>query len=316
MQFRQLARFTVPLLAASTSCGSLHGQLPSGLLGDFRFAGFVHNGVRPTLGLEAKSALFTADRFGNTREALLTTGSGLVGSKSADFLKNRVAWTWAAWIRPDKIPNTDPGNLYSEGNGGLSGHISVFQGKILVQLWNELATPNWGTVSTGPVLSIGTWSHVAVTFDGQVGSNLGTCSIYLDGTLVQSAQLPYLRATGALGSQHQFAIGMNVGFYVGGQTFAPYRYDGAIDEMRIFDRALSPSEVSGLLRIDDRLGISPAIELHFQTAPGQNYRLQWSTDLKNWTDYGEVVSGTGSEFSAPVSIRSAEERFWRLDPIP
>jgi predicted metal-dependent enzyme (double-stranded beta helix superfamily) len=253
--------------------------------------------------------------LGNAREALLTTGSGLVGSKTADFLKNRKAWSWSAWVRPDNLSPTAPGNFYSEGNNGLSGHVSIYQGKIMVQLWNESASPNWGSVTTDVLLSLGTWSHVAVTFEAPEGSNVGTCSIYHDGQLVKSTQLPYLRVSGALGAKHEFAIGMNVGFYVGNQTSAPYRFDGAIDEMLIFDRALTEAEVSRLRQIDDRLRVSPAIELHFQTVPGQNYRLQWSTDLKTWTDHGEIVTGTGAEFSVPVSIRSAAERFWRLDPI-
>lgn len=315
MQSRRLASILASLFATATASLMLQAQLPSGLLADFRFAGFVHNGARATPGLEAKTANFTSDRLGNAREALLTTGSGLVGSRTADFLKNRRAWTWSAWVRPDTLSPAAPGNFYSEGNNGLSGHVSIYQGTIMVQLWNEAANPNWGSVTTGPLLSVGTWSHVAVTFDGVEGSNVGACAIYHNGTLVQSTQLPYLRVSGALASQHQFGIGMNVGYYVGGQTFAPYRFDGAIDEVLIFDRALSPDEVSRLRQIDDRLRVSPAIELHFQTVPGQNYRLQWSTDLKTWTDHGEMVTGSGAEFSVPVSIRSAAERFWRLDPI-
>ena len=41
----------------------------------------------------------------------------------------------------------------------------------MVQLWNEAAAPNWGSVTTGALLSVGTWSHVAVTFEAPEGSN-------------------------------------------------------------------------------------------------------------------------------------------------
>ena len=315
MKSRRLAQIIAPLFAAAIAAVDLQAQLPSGLLADFRFAGFVHNAARATPGLEAKTANFAPDRFGNPREALLATGSGLVGSRNEDFFKNRKTWSWAAWVRPDNLSPSFPGNFYSEGNAGLSGHVSIYQGTIMVQLWNEAAAPNWGSVTTGALLSVGTWSHVAVTFEAQEGSNVGTCLIYHDGILVKSTQLPYLRVSGGLAAQHQFGIGMNVGYFVGGQTAYPYAFQGAIDEMLIFDRPLSASEVSRLRQIDDHLTVSPAIELHFQTIPGQNYRLQWSTDLKTWTDHGGMVTGTGGEFSAPVSIRTAEARFWRLDPI-
>jgi hypothetical protein len=315
MQCRRFAQTITSLYATATAFVTLQAQLPSGLLADFRFAGYVHNGARPTPGLEAKTANFAPDRFGNASEALLTTGSGLVGSKTTDYFKNRRAWSWAAWVRPDNLSPSAPGNFYSEGNNGLSGHISIYQGSIMVQLWNQFANPNWGSITTDALLSVGIWSHVAVTFETLDGSNVGTCSIYLDGILRKSALLPYLRVSGTLAAQHQFGIGMNVGYFVGGQTAYPYAFQGAIDEMLIFDRPLSSAEVARLRQIDDRLTVSPAIELHFQTVPGQNYRLQWSTDLKAWTDHGGIVTGTGGEYSAPVSIRTAEARFWRLDPI-
>lgn len=288
---------------------------PSGTIADFRFPGFFHNAATLTPGLEAASAGFTADRFGNPNQALLTTGSGLVGSRTADFLKNRRTWTWAAWVRPDDLSEAEPGNLYSEGNNGLSGHVSIFQGRILVQLWNEAISGNWRSLSSDPVLSIGTWSHVAVTFSAPDGTDFGTCTIFKDGQPLVAGQMPYLRATGVRGTQHQFGIGMNIGYFVGSQTFAPYAFKGAIDDMRIFNRALDHAEVGELQAVDDRLAIAPALELSFQTQPDHTYRLQWSNDLKIWNDQGEIVVGNGAEFTTFISLRGRESRYWRLNPL-
>jgi hypothetical protein len=147
------------------------GLLPAEAPAMLRRARDALDAARATPGLEARTANFAPDRFGNPREALLATGSGLVGSKTTDFLKNRKAWSWAAWVRPDNLSPAFPGNFYSEGNAGLSGHVSIYQGTIMVQLWNEAAAPNWGSVTTGALLSVGTWSHVAVTFEAPEGSN-------------------------------------------------------------------------------------------------------------------------------------------------
>ena len=314
MRSHRLPRLATFLALASSLSFAVQAQLPSGLVTDFRFSGYVHNAARATPGLEAKTAKFADDRFGNPQQALLATGSGFVGSARVDHFKNRTSWSWAGWVRPDDLSPTAPGNFYSEGNNGLSGHVSIYQGTIMVQLWNEVATPNWGSITTEPLLSIGVWSHVAVTLDTPEGSNTGTCTIYKDGKVVKTSPLPYLRVSGVRAQQRQFGIGMNVGYFIGGQTTAPYAFRGSLDEILIFDRALDPNEISQLLQVDDRLSVSPAIELHFQTAPGQNYRLQWSDDLKTWTDQGPPLLGTGAEVSVPVSIRGHANRYWRLDP--
>lgn len=311
---QRLPRRATALILAGLSSLPVQAQLPSGLLADFRFSGYVHNAARATVGLEAKTAQFAADRFGNPRQALLTTGSGFVGSGRVDHFKNRTSWTWAGWVRPDDLSPTAPGNFYSEGNNGLTGHVSVYQGTIMVQLWNELATPNWGSITTGPLLSLGVWSHVAVTLNTPEGSNTGTCTIYKDGIAVKTSPIPYLRVSDARAQQHQFAIGMNVGYFIGGQTWAPYAFRGSLDEVFIFDRALDAVEISQLLQVDDRLSVSPAIELHFQTDPSRKYQLQWSEDLKSWTDQGPILLGTGTEVSVPVSIRGKANRYWRIDP--
>lgn len=314
MRSQRLPRRGTALILAGLFSLAVQAQLPSGLIADFRFSGYVHNAARATVGLEAKTAKFAADRFGNPQQALLTTGSGFVGSGKVDYFKNRTSWTWAGWVRPDDLSPTAPGNFYSEGNNGLAGHVSVYQGTIMVQLWNELATPNWGSITTGPLLSVGVWSHVAVTLNTPEGSNTGTCTIYKDGIAVKTSPIPYLRVSGVRAQQRQFGIGMNVGYFIGGQTAAPYAFRGSLDEVFIFDRALDAVEISQLLNVDDRLAVSPAIELNFQTAPAQKYQLQWSDDLKTWTDQGALLLGNGAEISTLVSTRGNANRYWRLDP--
>jgi hypothetical protein len=290
--------------------------MPPGLVANFRFSGHVHTSARPPPGLEARTPRFAQDRFGNARQALLATDSGLVGSRSTDYFKNRRAWTWAAWVRPDDLSMGDPGNLYSEGNNGLSGHISVHQGRLGVFLWNELTPGGWAVLKTDAVLRQGAWTHVAATLDVAAGANSGTCRIYIDGEPAQSGTMPYVRVSDLRANLHQFAFGMNVAYFIGGQTFAPYAFQGVLDDVLVFDRALAPDEVARLKEVPETLSVAPAVEITFQGVPGQRYQLQWSANLLAWNNQGEPWVGTGAEISVTVPTRDIGSRYWRANPIP
>jgi hypothetical protein len=316
MEIRSPWLATFAGMAAVAHAVTLRAQMPPGLVGNFRFSGYVHNAARTTPGLEAKTPRFAEDRLGNARQALLATGSGFVGSRSMDFFKNRRSWTWAAWARPDDLSMSEPGNLYSEGNNGLSGHVSVSKGRVAVGLWNELVPSGWAILESDPVFKTGTWTHVAVTLDVAPGANSGTCQIYIDGEPVKAGTMPYLRVSDARASLRQFAFGMNVGYFIGAQTFAPYAFQGVLDEVLVFDRALSPAEVARLKDVQDVLSVSPAVEITFQGLAGQRYQLQWSADLVAWKNHGDPWLGTGAEISVIVPTRDIGSRYWRANPIP
>jgi predicted ribosomally synthesized peptide with SipW-like signal peptide len=89
------------------------------------------------------------------------------------------------------------------------------------------------SLDTGPVIADNTWYHVAAVVD----TDAGTRRIYVDGT--EEASGSY---TGSWGTDAGLAS-------IGGETDAgesASRFDGAIDDLRIYDRVLSPTEVATL----------------------------------------------------------------------
>jgi hypothetical protein len=70
-----------------------------------------------------------------------------------------------------------------------------------------------------------------------------------------------------------------------------------IDDVRIYNRALSADEVQQLylLEAPEIVSIQKAVYL---TSPnlkvGTNYQVQVSTDLTNWTNVGDVFTATNS----------------------
>ena len=289
------------------------GPLETNLVAEFRFNGFVSDAARPNPGLTSARAKFTGDRLGNSNRALQALDSGFVGSPSRDYFKNRRAWTWSAWFNADDLhPGPNPGSLYSEGNNGVAGGITLFAGSIQVSLWNE-DRGGWSTVEATNVIRPGVWQHLTATFLAPADSTLGVCTIYLDGLPVASGTLPMLKATDWRAGVNQFALGNNIGAFFGNQP--QYQFRGALDDVLIFDAALTPELIPPLMTIDERLRVAPAVQLTFQTVFGKKYQLERSSDLKRWVPEGTVVLGTGQEFATFVALDGLSGTYWRLTPV-
>lgn len=92
------------------------------------------------------------------------------------------------------------------------------------------ATDSW--ISPGiPMIAAGQWHHIALTVDAVANAS----TLYVDGTAVGS--VPYAIATTPAGSNTRL-----------GRQFEPYAefFPGDLDELRIYDGALSDEEVRGL----------------------------------------------------------------------
>jgi Concanavalin A-like lectin/glucanases superfamily len=79
---------------------------------------------------------------------------------------------------------------------------------------------------SGPAqLPLNAWSHVAVTYDSVA------LKLYVDGTAVATRALtaPIVTSTGAL--------------TIGGNTVWPEWFNGLIDEVRVYERALTAAEI-------------------------------------------------------------------------
>ncbi len=179
-------------------------------------------------------ATLTTDRFGNANKAYNFNGSSNKINSTVDSKASVSQVTVSAWIN-------------SKGTGGyatptIAGVFSSGSQNPYYALNLELYTsyprrPQFYAATTSVVASVGTntrvndnnWHHVATVFDGS------QVNVYLDGKLDNSQSFPYtLRSfTSAV-----LAIGYSEGNYDW--------WNGAIDEVRIYNRALSPAEIQTL----------------------------------------------------------------------
>jgi hypothetical protein len=105
--------------------------------------------------------------------------------------------------------------------------------------------PQWIASPMSPPAPLDAWSHVAATYDGT------TLRLYRDGQEVGSGMYP--------GSMMQCAPG-GVAVAVGSDELNQKRFAGLIDEVRVFDHALTGAEVRSLLYT----GSDPALVLPFE----------------------------------------------------
>ena len=140
--------------------------------------------------------------------------------------------TLAAWVNPNG-PQTSSnccGGIVTKYQGGARVYGLDVQGDEvrLVFRSNEYST-------TGVDLEPGEWAHAAVTWDGADGR------IYVDGVLtaffdeIPIAPMPETEVPINIGSFEAFISGERSAFF-----------DGLIDEVYIFDRALSDTELADL----------------------------------------------------------------------
>ncbi|MBI2834589.1 MAG: LamG domain-containing protein [Acidobacteria bacterium] len=134
------------------------------------------------------------------------------------------------WMRGDKNQSGDLSAILekSHGTGGATGwafQISQSTGYMRFAAGDGSGFPE--VVGTGDVLD-GAWHHIAGTWDGS------TLRLYVDGTL-DGAPVSLSAPAGNTGT-------VNIGFWwFGGRPF-----NGAIDEVEIFERALADSEISDM----------------------------------------------------------------------
>jgi hypothetical protein len=171
-------------------------------------------------------------------------GQSSVVVASQPSLQFTSAFTLSAWINPSVLMS-DPayGGIISKvgGSGGNNGYQFALVGNntLAVAQFNG-AGQAWPTNVVSATLAnpvpVNQWSHLAATYDQQ------TLRLYLNGALIASQAVgPLTIAT----SSSRFRIS--------GDDNNNVRFKGLMDEVAVFNRALSDVEVSGLAQAPLRI---------------------------------------------------------------
>lgn len=137
------------------------------------------------------------------------------------------ATTLEGWIFPTGPGITDEVNI-----AGREGEYEVGRfpdGTIQWAFAND--DPGWTWINTGFVAPEKTWTHFAVTYDN------GLVTTYGDGIQVHQYQ-----GSGTIGDVNS----AENDFRIGSRQFDPKPFPGVIDELKVYNRALTASEVAAI----------------------------------------------------------------------
>jgi concanavalin A-like lectin/glucanase superfamily protein len=197
-------------------------------------------GLVAAYGFEEGGGTTTADASGNANTAQLVgavwTAAGKFGNAlvfngtnawvtlvdDAPELRLTTAMTLEAWVKPSVVTGMWRDVIY-KGNDNYfleaaSDHSSLPAGG---GIFGDVNASTFGTAA----LPAGVWTHLATTYDG------ARVRLYVNGVQASS-----VARTGAIRTS---AIPLQIG----GDSYFGQWFAGTIDEVRVYDRALAPSEI-------------------------------------------------------------------------
>ena len=226
-------------------------------------------------------ATFVAGKVG---QAFNCNGGQKIIIPDNDSLKLTNSLTIEGWIfangagfiafRGDSRPGLDPYVLSVELTGELQLVISADSGAVAV-----LRTP--------AALPTGQWKHVAASLDGASGD----MKLYVDGDLAAQTNTP-LRPLRDLDPAYD--PGLGIGGHAGGYGYFPF--NGAIDELSLYNRALSAAEIQASYNAGSAGKCAPATPPACVSAPPDV--VGWWQGESNAMDiaganHGTLLNGAG-----------------------
>ena len=227
----------------------------------------------------------TAGRYGN---ALSFNGTNaFVNVPHSTSLGFTAGMTLEAWVRPAALGGGYRTVLIKERPGYYGW--ALYSNEDTNRPSSHVYTSSEAGAIGNAQLPANAWSHLAATYDGSV------LALYVNG--VQAATVlasgPIISATGA--------------FKIGGNAVWAEWFNGLIDEVRVYNRALSAAEIQGdMTRPVTNPDSSPPVAPASLTATGglSSAQLSWSaaTDNVGVVRYN-VHRGTSAGFAPTVGNR-------------
>lgn len=177
----------------------------------------------------------TANKNGGNDKAWNLLGNSTTRYVATPYVFSPAAFTASVWARPDGGGPNSFASILSNTRDCCAAYTG-FQLQynrttfdLVGMLWANGTSSPAATVSKSAIMTVGTWRHLVLTYNGTV------FSLYVDGTLQQSATYTLV------GSPGNASFPMKIGG--GGWTTSGYSYGGDLDDARIYNRALSAEEV-------------------------------------------------------------------------
>lgn len=257
-------------------------------------------------------AMLTTNRFGQPNSAYAFNGSTslIVVSNSSD-LQPFTDFSVSVWLEVPFFTNTF--SVF------FSKHLDSYNdsGWIMAVLnppnglpFQFASAPFFDVNDPQANMSSNIWVHGVFTYE----RSSGICKVYMNGVLADTRSRVY--NTNA--DPRPFVMGAQPTLKIT-PTGYNYYFAGILDDIRIYNRVLSSSDVQQLYAELPKpvVNLSKAVRLGFSSLiVGKNYQLQVSQDLINWSNQGPAFTATGVTNSQYADIGDWNAGYWRLQVAP
>lgn len=189
----------------------------------------------------ATSTTLTTNRFGASGAALYFNGSAWVEIEDDPILRPTTSWTISAWVRPETLTSPYNERIIDKGGddySGIAGYSLMYNTERRFLFGNT-----WGGGGQGGIVSLtqvqsSEWYFLVGTYDGF------NARLYVNGQLEASSLM-----TWSIDSTKPIQIGR-----FEGSINPPHwtsSFQGAIDEVRVYNRAITDTEVTTLYVIPE-----------------------------------------------------------------
>lgn len=250
-------------------------------------------------GTAAGSVMLTNNRFGDLNSAYYFYG-GYVNATVSQLPLGGAPRTLTAWIKPEMTDVIWGAIMY--GNGDCQGKMFGLsrQPNGQIGLWGGCQDWSAPLYATNNI-----WSFVAIVYEN------GTIRIFKNGAWASVTGNPLATTSSRLWIGVESVLDIN---------YFRYTFRGAIDDVRLYNRALSTNEVQALYAFEATKP-QPVVQLvkaitvdGANLTIGSNYQMQVSTDLTNWSNWGSPFTATSPTYTNTTFERVADwgQRYFRL----
>ncbi|ARU59352.1 concanavalin A-like lectin/glucanases superfamily protein [Oleiphilus messinensis] len=206
--------------------GQAYAEVPrDGLVGEWLFNGDANDSSgNGNIGI-VHGAVLTSDRFGNSNQAYNFDGSSYLDLGTGTFLDISTSITLSAWVKHTTGNPSTFENMFMKGNTSYGLQFDQ-NDNFMFQMYSS----GFRLVSSNVKPAASEWYHVVGTYDG---SNQ---KIYIDGQLKNTEAWSGLINVVA-------TTPLTVGYPVASDN---HYMVGTVDDIRIYNRALSESEIEQL----------------------------------------------------------------------
>ena len=284
-------------------------NLNDGLLAYYPFNGNAKDETGNGYDGNVTGATLVSDRFGTKKSAYkFSKNRQLITLNKTEtkfnFLKSSYTISaWVKWIGGQNgtylISKWKPGTPNSFGIGTEGLKIRAF----IQNNYSPLVITSKASMSKTK------WSHVVMVIQGSE-----SMEIYFNNKLEKRVKIT---SRYSVNNDYPVTIGGAQPDFFGTRTFR-----GLIDDVRVYSRALSDSEIDSLYLLESQppvmklpplsnLSMNP-ISFDFKTEKGLNYEIQASDDLTKWNQLREI-DGTGDAVQF-IDFRKAyyQQQYYRV----